>query len=150
MWTSVWWITCLQLDGKPWILWQSTLGAFSSLLPIEKQITWLKVFLSISAPDFQNPVSCFFAILKKKRLWRYNWTNMQGSGIAFNVSYIHSRTMYVVPIERAWKDNSNHELIVMIACKRFPSTYCLMQGRCFICSNFWTFYLKIIITALNK
>ena len=24
------------------------------------------------------------------------------------VSYIHSRTMYLVPMERAWKDNSNH------------------------------------------
>ena len=26
--------------------------------------------------------------------------------------------------------------IVLIDFKRYPSTYCLMQGRCFICSNF--------------
>jgi len=26
----------------------------------------------------------------------------------FYVSYIHSRTMYVVPIKRAWIDDSNH------------------------------------------
>ena len=110
----------------------------------------VKVFFINIGAWFPEPCIVFFCHFEKKRLWRYNWTNMQGSGIAFNVSYIHSRTMYVVPIERAWKDNYNHELIVMIACKRFPSTYCLMQGRCFICSNFWTFYLKIIITALNK
>jgi len=41
-----------------------------------------------------------------------------------------------------------HKLLVinMIDFKRYPSTYCLMQGRCFICSNFqnWkNIYLKI-------
>jgi len=33
---------------------------------------------------------------------------MQGSGIVFDLSYIHSRTMHVLPMERAWKDDSNH------------------------------------------
>jgi len=27
-------------------------------------------------------------------------------------------------------------VIVIIDFKRYPSTYCLMQGSCFICSNF--------------
>jgi len=27
-------------------------------------------------------------------------------------------------------------VIVIIDFYRYPSTYCLMQGRCFICSNF--------------
>jgi len=27
-------------------------------------------------------------------------------------------------------------VIVIIDFKRYPSTYCLTQGRCFICSNF--------------
>jgi len=27
-------------------------------------------------------------------------------------------------------------LIVIIDLKRYPGTYCLMQRRCFICSNF--------------
>jgi len=35
---------------------------------------------------------------------------MQGSGIAFYASYIHSRTMFVhvVPMERGWKEDSNN------------------------------------------
>jgi len=27
-------------------------------------------------------------------------------------------------------------VIVIVVFKRYPSTYCLMQGRCFICSDF--------------
>jgi len=27
-------------------------------------------------------------------------------------------------------------VIVIIVFKRYPSTYCLMQGSCFICSDF--------------
>jgi len=27
-------------------------------------------------------------------------------------------------------------LFIFIVFKRYPSTYCLMQGSCFICSNF--------------
>jgi len=43
-------------------------------------------------------------------------------------------------------------IIVIIAFKRYPRTYCLMQGICFICSNFWNFrmsYLKIRITSFK-
>ena len=45
--------------------------------------------------------------------WIYSFTPLyfqnyiQGYGIEFCMSYIHSRTMYAVPMERAWKDNSN-------------------------------------------
>jgi len=28
-------------------------------------------------------------------------------------------------------------VIVIIVFKRYPSTNCLMQGSCFICSDFW-------------
>ena len=42
---------------------------------------------------------------KKQHLWSFNplyfWNYIQGSGIVFCVSYIHSKTMLVVPIERA-------------------------------------------------
>jgi len=31
----------------------------------------------------------------------------QDSGISFCVSYIHSQALCVLPMERAWKDNSN-------------------------------------------
>jgi len=43
-------------------------------------------------------------------------------------------------------------VINMIDCKRYPSTYCLMQGRCFICSNFQNLkniYLKIRINTFK-
>jgi len=30
-------------------------------------------------------------------------------------------------------------VIVIIVFKRYPSTYYLMPGSCFICSNFWNF-----------
>jgi len=43
------------------------------------------------------------------------WNYKGGSGSVFYVSYIHSITMIVVPIERAGKDNSNHTKILKIA-----------------------------------
>ena len=51
------------------------------------------------------------AILRKSALkfyHLYNWNYIQGSGIACYASYIHSRTMYAVLMERAWKDDSKH------------------------------------------
>jgi len=33
-------------------------------------------------------------------------------------------------------------VIAIIEFKRYPSTFCLMQGRCFICSN-----VKIVLTS---
>ena len=53
---------------------------------------------------------CFFRYFKKKG-WRFTrciFETTYGSGIAFYVSYIHSTTMYIVQIESAWKDYSNH------------------------------------------
>ena len=35
------------------------------------------------------------------------WNQILGSGILFYLSYIHSRTMFEVPMERTWKDESN-------------------------------------------
>jgi len=32
--------------------------------------------------------------------------------------------------------NKNSLIIVIIDFNRYPGTYCLMQDRCFICSNF--------------
>jgi len=44
-------------------------------------------------------------------------------------------------------------VIVIIDFKRYPNTYCLMQGRCFICSqkvyNMKNVYLKIRIKSFN-
>jgi len=43
-------------------------------------------------------------------------------------------------------------VIAIIDFKCYPSTYCLMQGRYFICSNFYNLkniYLKIRVTLLN-
>jgi len=34
----------------------------------------------------------------------------------------------------------NLYVIVIIVFKRYPSTYCLMQGSCFICSKVWIFF----------
>jgi len=43
-------------------------------------------------------------------------------------------------------------VIVVIYFKRYQSAYCLIQGNCFICSNFLNliFYLNIIITNVKK
>ena len=44
-------------------------------------------------------------------------------------------------------------VIVIIDFKRYPSTYSLMQGRCFICSKFEkkkNIYPKIRITYFNR
>jgi len=53
-----------------------------------------------------------FVILSKKRRWSclsflYFWNYIRGSRIAFNLSYIRSRTMYEVVTKQAWKGNSN-------------------------------------------
>ena len=42
--------------------------------------------------------------------------------------------------------------IVIMVSNLYPSTYCLIQGSSFICSNFKisTFYLKIRITTFNR
>ena len=53
-----------------------------------------------------------FYIIWEKQLWSfipmYVWCYIQGLGIMFNMSYIQSRTMHVVIMERAsWKDESN-------------------------------------------
>ena len=43
-------------------------------------------------------------------------------------------------------------VIVIVVFKRYPSTYCLMQGSCFICSNIEKLkrkYLKIRVTAFK-
>ena len=74
-----------------------------------------------------SPEICeFFFILRKKRLRFYShiflkldrgikgsrtaFRGIQGSRTAFYLSYLHSRTTYIVSLERAWKDNSNHTL----------------------------------------
>ena len=52
-----------------------------------------------------------FFILRKTTLKcfpLYHLNYKRGAEITFYVSYIHSRTIYGVPIERAWHDNSNH------------------------------------------
>ena len=42
------------------------------------------------------------------------------------------------------------KVIVIVVFKRYPSTCCLMQDSCAICSNFSDFvYLKIRITSFN-
>ena len=53
-----------------------------------------------------------FYIIWEKQLWSfipmYVWCYIQGLGIMFNMSYIQSRIMHVVIMERAsWKDESN-------------------------------------------
>ena len=44
-------------------------------------------------------------------------------------------------------------VIVIIDFKRYPNTYCLIQGRCFICNqnvyNMKNVYLNIIIKSFN-
>jgi len=40
-------------------------------------------------------------------------------------------------------------VIVIIDFKHFPSTYCVMQGSCFISSDFQNFYFKIRITTFK-
>ena len=66
-----------------------------------------QVFTDIfnSCLNFYNtlfPVTCivFLIILRQKDVL-YNLNYIQGSGIVFCVSYIHSRTMYAVLMERA-------------------------------------------------
>ena len=40
-------------------------------------------------------------------IFLYYLNYIRGSAILFYVSYKHSQTMYIVPMERVWKDNSN-------------------------------------------
>ena len=57
------------------------------------------------------PETCIVSFWEKQ-LWSFNFlyffNSIQSSGIAFYVIYVHSRTMYVVPMERGWKDKSDH------------------------------------------
>jgi len=52
-----------------------------------------------------------FFINLRKTPWKFYPTVLlnihRGSEIALYVSYTTSRTMYVVPMERNWKDDSN-------------------------------------------
>ena len=70
--------------------------------------SWLDDF---TFPCYQKLVSCF-QWFWEKGLWSkttlYCLKYKPGSGIAFYASFIQSRTMYVVQMERAWKDYSNH------------------------------------------
>ena len=64
----------------------------------------LKMFVLLSETSF--------VILRKKDLdvlplFIFE-TSYGGSWIIFYVSYIHSRNMYDVPMERAWADDSSH------------------------------------------
>jgi len=73
-----------------------------------------------------------------------------------NVNYIlefrntksHLLQVYLgawVKIEIVIENHVKLLVIVIIDFKRYPSTYCLMQGRCFICNNFEK--LKKIFTS---
>ena len=55
--------------------------------------------------DLLSPPIIFFPFSQKifSFLWQYHLLML-----FINVRYIHSRTMYVVPMERALKDDSNH------------------------------------------
>jgi len=60
----------------------------------------------------RNHIYRVFRNFEKKTLWSftplYFWNYILWvPGIAFNVSYIQSRTMYEVPMNRAWKDDSH-------------------------------------------
>ena len=58
-----------------------------------------------------KPISCFSSFWEKTTevLPPCDFETTQCSGTAFYMSYIHPRTMYVVPMEKAWKDDSNHK-----------------------------------------
>ena len=55
---------------------------------------------------------CDFRHFKKKTFWSitplYSFNYVQGSRKAFYLIYIHSRTMNLISLERACKDDSNH------------------------------------------
>ena len=64
------------------------------------------LLLACLSPYFQKPVS-YFSSFWDKQLWSFTpiyYLNyiVQGSGITLNLNYLHYKTMYVVPIERAW------------------------------------------------
>jgi len=70
---------------------------------------YIKYFLLIARNLYH-----VFVILKEKK-WIHTphhflcYLNYkQGPGIVFCVCYIHSKTMFVVLMERVWKDNSKH------------------------------------------
>jgi len=57
---------------------------------------------NLSPPYVQKPVSCFWSFWEKTTLKFFSlvlFKLQKGSGIVFYVSYNHSTTMYVVPIE---------------------------------------------------
>ena len=70
-------------------------------------------------------------------------TTLVGSGIAFYGSYIHSRTMYVKLVERAWRDDSNHTKYSKL--QKFLQTYRVLEIRqryAIIFKILWLIYLK--------
>ena len=66
-----------------------------------------------SSPFYQKPLSCF-SPFEKNNFWTFylgyffQLPYIHDSGIAFNESYIHSRTIYFVEYNRVWKDYSNN------------------------------------------
>ena len=105
---SNWWVARKQNDKETLTL---TLGQ-----------TWIKSGTTVTPlPCYQHLVALFpethisfFVILRKTTLQvvppspQYFWNYIQGSENGLYVSYILSRTMYVVPMEWAWKVDSNH------------------------------------------
>jgi len=79
----------------------------------------------------------FFVILSNLRTTTLKFFYyIQGSGIALYVSYIHSRAMHVVLMERAWKDskhiksNTQNHQKATVKCFRNKAKKCLCNSNC--------------------
>ena len=97
------------------------------------RLQWLFPFLlNTSSPCFQETHTVCFIMLRKMMLTFYSivvvfklYTRLRNR---VSVSYIHSRNIYWVPMERAWKDMSNH--VKYLNCRRFfrhKATTCDMR-----------------------
>ena len=77
---------------------------------VNKTLGWCVILVIHWVALFPEISIVFFRHFEKKRLWSftpfYFFNYKQGSWIY--ESYIHSRIMYVLPMKRTWKDNSNH------------------------------------------
>jgi len=105
--------TPIHIPITYWYLSNICFSLIDHLTDSSFTIPIIKLTLIIIIAFFTETCMVFFVILReKKRL--YSFTNMhyssyiRGSGIEFYESYMQSRTIYVVPKEIAWKDNSNH------------------------------------------
>ena len=104
-------------------------------------LVWRGPWLGIE-PGTSRTRSPYHVFLNfEKNDWSFTpmwfWNYIQCSGTAFYMSYIHPRTMYVVPMEKAWKDDSNHKYSQVDSKGFINKAACC--SKCLLCILFFVY-----------